>query len=161
MQAVARTFCFALLIFQGCLGRAEELTDSAEAFLEEWAKAWESNSVDKLASYYEESKELIAIDSLGRSHMGLAGVREMYAAAFGEADWQNVRVDRITLRAEGNFAWGVCRCRGDLTLKVDQQKLSFTSRGSFVLRRDGEHWRIAMEHFSPLAGEQRVQLQKH
>jgi ketosteroid isomerase-like protein len=149
-----------LLGLTGAADKTDKAAPTPKEFLESWAEAWKSGKVDQLLSFYEESKDLIAVASSGHSFKGMAEVRKMYEAAFSEATWERVTLEGLEIRQGGDTAWGTCRFKADFAPKADKAKLLFTSQGSFVLRKQGGSWKIALEHFSPIADVPRVQPRK-
>ncbi|MBM4355251.1 MAG: hypothetical protein FJ109_15945 [Deltaproteobacteria bacterium] len=55
-----------------------------------------SADAEKACSVYVQSDQVLAIESSGRVHEGIKGIREMYASAFSEAKFLEVkfRVER-------------------------------------------------------------------
>jgi len=149
--------CLCLLVALPAAAAEGEKPSTPKQFLQSWAKAWKSGSANKMLSYYEDSKDVVAVASNGRSYKGLAGVRTMYEAAFADATWEQVRLDGLVIREDGAIAWGVCRFRADLTPTADKTESVFTSQGSFVLRKRQGAWKIALEHYSPISDVPRVQ----
>jgi uncharacterized protein (TIGR02246 family) len=144
-------FCASLLAIA-----ADKPSPTPKQFLESWAEAWKSNNVDKLLSFYENSKDVVTVSSSGHLHKGTAEVRKMYEAAFGEATWERVTLEGLEIRHDGNVAWGTCRFKADFAPKAGKEKLIFASQGSFVLHKQGESWKIVLEHYSPIADVPRV-----
>jgi ketosteroid isomerase-like protein len=145
----------------GCLTSVavpDEVAAGAEATLNSWASAWRAGDVDRVLSFYERSKDVVAIASSGRRYDGALGVRRMYEEAFNEAEWRQVELRDVKVLRDGNLAWATCRFQAEALVKPSDAAFVFTSQGSVVLRRSGDGWKIVLEHFSPIASEPRIQL---
>ena len=158
---VRATTCFCLLLaLPGTADTGEQPPSTPREALESWAEAWKSGNVEKLLPFYEDSKDVVAVASSGHLHKGLAEVRKMYEAAFREANWERVTLEGLEIRRDGNTAFGICRFKADFAPKAGKAKLVFTAQGSFVLRKHESSWKIALEHYSPIADVPRVQPRK-
>ena len=147
--------CLICMSALGSATRGEKSHETPEASLESWAAAWTTGNVEQMMPFYEDSKNLVAIASSGKRYDGVLGIRNMYESAFKQAAWEKVTLEDVEIRREGEIAWAICRFQADLT--ANGGKLRFRSQGSFVLRQTAKTWKIAMEHFSPIAGVPRIE----
>jgi ketosteroid isomerase-like protein len=130
---------------------------SPEEVLRDWTKAWRTSKVAAMAAFYEDSKDVVAWESSGKVRDGAAGIRQMYEDAFNEVVFDAASMEELKIRQEGNTAWAHGRFRADTTVRADKSRWRLHVRSSFVLKRDGDTWKIVFEHFSPLADIPRVQ----
>jgi uncharacterized protein (TIGR02246 family) len=112
---------------------AEKAQTSPEGMLNSWASAWPARDADKMLSFYEPSKDVVAIASSGRRYDGAAGVRKMYEEAFGEADWKRVELRNVNVLRDGDVAWATCRFHAEIVVQPNNAMLVFTSQGSLLL----------------------------
>jgi ketosteroid isomerase-like protein len=137
-------------------------TDSQETacpkeFLEHWAESLLDGKLDRTVAFYEDSKEVVAIQSSGKVRKGIAEIRKEYQAAFDEVEFEKVSLKSLSVRQNGGVAWATCEFKADTRVKADQRAWLLHVRSSFVLERSGKSWKIVLEHFSPIAGIPRVQ----
>ena len=128
-----------------------------EEFLQQWAKSQLDAELDATAAFYENSDEVVAIQSTGKVRKGIAEIREEYQAAFDEVVFQEVSLGSLSVRQRGDVAWATCELKSDTLLKSDETQWVLHVRSSFVLQRSEDTWKIVLEHFSPIAGIPRVQ----
>jgi ketosteroid isomerase-like protein len=107
--------------------------------------------------FYEDSKEVVAWESSGKVRAGAAGVRQMYQDAFDEVVFDSAILEDLKVRQDRNIAWAHGRFKADTTVRADKSRWVLHVRSSFVLKRQGDTWKIVFEHFSPLADVPRVQ----
>ena len=73
----------ALLPLLVSAGVGPEKPSPGEA-LKQWAEDLKSSDVAKMLIHYEDSKDVFAIESTGRTRKGAADIRKMYEEAFEE-----------------------------------------------------------------------------
>lgn len=156
------TIAVCALLFTCVHGSAasEETQGGPGAMLNGWATAWRTGDLDKMLTFYEQSKDVVAIASSGRRYDGTAGVRKMYQQAFGEADWSEVQLRDVKVLQDGDMAWTTCRFQAVMRVKLKNTTLVFTSQGSILSRRSEGRWKIVLEHFSPIADVPRLQFKQ-
>ena len=125
--------------------------------LQQWAGSLLDGKLDETVAFYEDSKEVVAIQSTGKVRKGTAQIRKEYQAAFGEVVFEKVSLESLSVRQNGDVAWATCEFKADTRVKADQRAWLLHVRSSFVLERSAESWKIVLEHFSPIAGIPRVQ----
>ena len=145
----------AIMLVAGQDANAGE-SQSAEHFLHQWARAWEESDIDRMMDFYDTSEKTLAVESRGILRRGPAEIREMYEDAFGELIFDRVRLVMITKGQHDSVAWATCRYIADARLKSDGSRHVFDVHGSFVMKRQGDSWKITLEHFSPIANIPRV-----
>ena len=126
-------------------------------FLQQWAESLPGGKLDETVAFYEDSKEVVAIQSTGTVRKGIAQIRKEYQAAFGEVVFEKVSLESLSVRQNGDVAWAACEFVADTRRKADQSEWVLHVRSSFVLKRSEKRWEIVLEHFSPIAGVPRVQ----
>ncbi len=145
-----------VLCLSGVDVSAAEQTVS-ERLLQKWAATWKTSNVDQMMQFYDEGNDTVAIESLGHVRQGSKEIRNMYEGAFDELRFDRVTLTFIAQGHQGTVAWATCRYRAEIRLKATQAKFVLQSRGTFILRKDGETWKIATEHFSTIPRVPRVQ----
>ena len=142
-----------------CLATADIAEESVrpEDALRQWAGTFQSSDIVKMVAFYEDSQQVVAIESTGKMHRGAAAIRKMYAEAFEEVEFERVSLEILSARQNENIAWATCRLKADTVVRTDKSRWSLQIQGSFVLKRDKGIWKIALEHFSPIPGVPRVQ----
>jgi ketosteroid isomerase-like protein len=149
-QAVTLVTCAAL-------ASAPATAASPDDVLRAWAKSWQSSKVAAMTAFYEDSKDVVAWESAGKVRQGAAGIRQMYEDAFNEVVFDAAALEDLKVRQEGDIAWAHGKFKADTTVRADKSRWVLHVRASFVLKREGDTWKIAFEHFSPLADIPRVQ----
>ena len=119
-----------------------------------------SKKPDDTLAFYEESEEVVAIQSSGHMWKGISRIRKEVQGRFGQIVIQNVTLGSLLVRQHGDVAWATCELRGNMLLKSDNTEWTWQVRTSFVLRRSGKTWKIVLEHSSPLADVPRLQPRK-
>ena len=109
-----------------------------------------------MVAFYEDSMEVAAWESTGRTRQGAREIREMYLEAFAEVVFESVKLGSLEVRQSDDIAWAKCRFLAETVRRADNSKWVLEIRSSFVLKREGEMWKIAFEHFSPIAGVPRA-----
>jgi ketosteroid isomerase-like protein len=141
----------------GALAVSPAAAASPEGVLRDWTKAWRTSKVAAMTAFYEDSKDVVAWESSGKVREGAAGIRQMYEEAFDEVIFDAASLEELKIRQDGNTAWAHGRFKADTTVRADKSRWRLHVRSSFVLKRDGESWKIVFEHFSPMADIPRVQ----
>ena len=126
-------------------------------FLQQWGGSLLDGKLDETVAFYEDSKEVVAVQSTGQVRKGIGEIRKEYQAAFDEVVFQEVALESLSVRQNGDVAWATCEFVADTLLKADQSEWVLHVRSSFVLQRSEKRWKIVLEHFSPIAGVPRAQ----
>ena len=149
---------FLTLVAAFALVAGDETTadDSPAKFLETWAATWQTSDVDKMLAFYDTADQTLAIESLGHVRKGPAEIRKMYQGAFDELIFDRVTLKPISQGEQASVAWATCTYRAEIRLKEDGSKYILEARGSFVVRRDRNSWKITLEHFSTIPDVPRV-----
>jgi uncharacterized protein (TIGR02246 family) len=130
---------------------------SAEEALGAWVAAFRSAKVADMTACYEDSEQVVAIESSGKVRQGAAAIRKMYEEAFAEVEFDEVKLEALQVRESGDVAWATCRLKAETVVRADRSRWTLHVQGSLVLKRDDGGWKIVVEHFSPIAGIPRVQ----
>lgn len=133
---------------------------TAEEVLRKWAVALSEGSVDKMAAFYEDSEDVLAIQSAGRVRGGPAEIRKEYGAAFQEVVFERATLADLSVRQSGDVAWATCELRANTIRNSDNTKLTLRVYTSFVLKFSGRTWKIVLEQSTPIAGIPRVKLRE-
>ncbi len=131
--------------------------EDARAFLTSWCRAIESEDVDRVIHLYEGSPEALVISSLGAEYRGPRDIRSMYVQACQEVDFLEVRFEGLEVRRRGSVAWATGKLHAKSQLRADETRWKLAVRATFVLVREGDGWRISLEHASVIPGTDRVQ----
>ncbi len=145
----------ALLAFLSGAARADDSASTAK-FLQSWANAWRSSDVDKMMAFYDSGKETTAIESLGQIRQGPDQIRKMYQGAFDEVVFDRVTLTPIIEGEHGSVAWATCRYKAETRLKSDDSRYVLEVRGTFVMKKGKDGWKITLEHFSTVPDVPRV-----
>lgn len=137
------------------VGRSAEPV-SAQGFLHRWAASFSEGNADAIVAFYEDSKDVLAIQSTGQVRKGTAEIRREYEAAIDEVEFEQVTLENLTVRQSGDVAWASCEFRANTLRHFDQTRWTLRIYTSFVLKRAGTTWKIVMEQSTPIAGVPRV-----
>jgi len=129
---------------------------TAKAVLYKWAGTLTHGSVDKMVSFYEDSRDVLAIQSTGRVRKGAAEIRKEYEAAFAEVQFEGASLADLVVRRSGDVAWATGELRADTIRRSDSTQWTLRVYTSFVLKFSGETWKIVLEQSTPMAGVPRV-----
>ena len=89
----------AIVIFSVSSSFAQDEQQAAvEKFLDEWAASLQTGDVDKIAGLYEDSNDVIAVQSTGIVRKGIGEIRKEYENAFSEVTFEKVELQNITIR---------------------------------------------------------------
>ena len=136
--AVVAMSSISVLMAQG------EKDTTAENFLKEWATSLQTSDADKMAGLYEDSNDVIAIQSTGQIRKGIGEIRREYEKAFNEVVFEKAELQNITIHRKGDVAWSACRFKADTTVKQDNSTWTLEIFTSFVLKRTGGKWGLQM-----------------
>lgn len=125
---------------------AEDAVEAAQAVLEQYRQAHEVRSIEALDPLYLAAPELERVWQ-GQRTVGWDQVRAELAALFHRADSIKLRVDRVAVQPLGA---GGAVLVADASRTVSDGVTSVRVDGvlTLTLRRQGERWLIASEHFS-------------
>jgi len=134
----------------------DEKDTTVEKFLKDWAGSLQKGDSDKMAGLYEDSNDVIAIQSTGRIRKGIGEIRKEYESAFSEVVFEKAELQNLTLHHNGEIAWATCRFKADTKVKLDNSAWTLEIFTSFVLKRTGGKWHIVLEQSTPIGGIPRV-----
>jgi ketosteroid isomerase-like protein len=125
---------------------AGDAAGAARAVLEQYRQAHEVRSVEALDPLYLATPGLVRVWQ-GERTAGWDAARAELAALFNRAQSIKLRVDQVTVQELGDAAAVVV---ADVSRTVSDGVTSVRVDGvlTLVLRREGERWLIAGEHFS-------------
>ena len=129
---------------------------AVEKFLEEWAASLKTGDVNKTAGLYEDSNDVVAIQSTGNVRKGIGEIRKEYENAFNEVTFEKVELQNLIIRQQGQIAWASCRLKADTKVRQSNAAWILEIYTSFVLKHSGGQWRIVLEQSTPIAGIPRV-----
>ena len=155
MRYAAPCLCLCLLACSTLCAAADD-AQSAKKFLLRWPEALVAGDLDTIVAMYEDSDDVVAIESKGTVRKGIEQIRAMYEGAFREVALEKVTIDPLKVRASGDVAWAYGRLKASTRVKKDGARWLLEIRGSFVLKRCEDSWEIALEHFATIAGVPRA-----
>lgn len=148
--------CIALAI-AACRGGHEETTPvrpqtpkevvaAARTVVENWRQAYELRSIDSLAKLYAQDVDLVVVHD-GYPIVGWKSVEVMLKDRITRYKQILVRLKDIQVAALGPAA---ATATASMTRELGDGVTTVTENGAltFVLRRDGETWLVAAEHYS-------------
>jgi ketosteroid isomerase-like protein len=124
--------------------------------LKSWAAALKRGAIEDVLKSYEDSKEVVTIQSSGRVRKGIAEVRKEWELAFNEVAFDDIALNDLVARRNGDVAWATCRFRALTTRKSDQARFKLEIDTSFALTRSADTWRIAFEPSTAIVDVPRV-----
>ena len=68
----------------------EAMKVSPEEFLQKWTKALLQSEVDRVVTFYENSNDVVMVQSSGQVRKGISEIRKAYESAFNEGVFQKV-----------------------------------------------------------------------
>lgn len=155
MRYAAYCLCLCVLACPSFCAAADD-AQSAKEFLLRWAEALTVGDLDLVVAMYEDSDDVVAIESKGTVRKGIDEIRAMFEGAFKEVMFEEITMDPLKVRASGDVAWAYCRLKASTRVKKDGARWLLEIRGSFVLKRCEDSWEIAHEHFATIAGVPRA-----
>ena len=141
-----------------CVGAtAEEKTQSClHPVFGEWAKALEAGDEEAATKFYSSSEDVIAIESKGTVRKGTEGIRQMYVDAFKEVIFKNVNVNPIQVSLGDDYGFVYFILRTHTQMKEDKSNWELHVQATWLVRKEGEAWKVIAEHISPIEGVPRV-----
>ena len=106
--------------------------------------------------FYDESEDLILIESSGHQHKGYAAVKKEFQKVFREVAIFELEVTEMTAKQLQDVAWVTCRQRAKFRVLADDNKFQLEVRTTFVLKRHKDAWRIVLDHSSPIVDVPRI-----
>ncbi|MEQ8766620.1 MAG: nuclear transport factor 2 family protein [Planctomycetota bacterium] len=132
------------------------LGSTPETCVRAWYSALENEDLGAVLAIYEDSPEVTAITSNGPVHRGLKEIRELYARAFEQADFEEAVLLDMRVRARAETAWVTGRFESRSRVRLDDSRWLLTLRATLVLVKTEGGWRIAHEHLSTIPGTERL-----
>jgi uncharacterized protein (TIGR02246 family) len=126
-------------------------------FLARWAAALKTGELEGMESLYDDSEDVTVVLSWGEVRRGRAAIRQEYAAAFREVEFEETAVQLESVRRLDSVACVLVRFRANTKLKSDGTPWKLEIYTSFVLHQAKDSWKIVHEHSSVIAGIPRVQ----
>ena len=109
-----------------------------------------------MVSLYEDSNDVIVIQSTGKIRKGIGEIRKEYESAFHEVVFEKAELENLIIRHDGDLAWAACRFRADTKTKQDNSTWILEIYTSFLLKRTNGKLRIILEQSTPIDGIPRV-----
>jgi uncharacterized protein (TIGR02246 family) len=129
---------------------------AVKKFLKEWAASLQTGDVNKIASLYDDSNDVIAIQSTGIVRKGIGEIRKEYENAFREVIFEKTELQNLIIRQQGQIAWASYQLKADTMVRQSGEAWILEIYTSFVLKHSGGQWRIVLEQSTPIAGIPRV-----
>lgn len=160
MKRLAFFFAVIAMSFPSAAISQNENDTTAQQFLKAWTGALQSGDIDRMMSLYEDSNDVIAIQSTGKICKGIIEIRKEYESAFNEVTFEKAELQNIMTRQNGDTVWTTCRFRADTNIKRDHSVWTLEILTSFVLKHTNNQWKIVLEQSTPIAGVPRVRPRK-
>ena len=124
----------------------KEVVAAARTVVEEWRQAYETRSFEALAKLYAHDLDLVVVLD-GTQLVGWASVEGMLKDRITHYKQILVHLKDIQVAALGPKA---ATATATMTRELGDGTTTITENGAltFVLRRDGENWLVAVEHYS-------------
>lgn len=124
----------------------KDTVSAARATLEQWRQAYEVKSMDALARLYAHDGD-VAVVLEGVPLVGWRSVEAMLQDRLARAELVHVRLKDVQV---AQIAPDVASVLATMTREVQTGATTVTENGTItlVLRRDGDAWVIAAEHYS-------------
>lgn len=122
-----------------------------------WIQALEAGDFEAVENLYAAEDTFIALESFGNRRQGPAGLSAMWDEAKAEASFLSVELKPLALTERDAFAVCVGELEATTELHADHSRWLLRIQGTWVLEKQEKGWRIIHEHFSPIAGVERVQ----
>ncbi len=154
-----RRLVFLLLpaLAAGCAATGAGLPDATpEETLEAWSEAWVAGELDRMLAFYDDSDDLVVIHSSGHVRRGHAELVADYETAFEDTVFEEAALDLSEVGQAGGAAWATGRLRATSRRRADDSRWRLELNTTFVLRSDGDAWRIVLEQSTPVAGIPRI-----
>lgn len=156
MKRVATIFgVFVICSLSASLAQGEK-TATAELFLNRWVATLQTGNFEQMVSLYEDSNDVIVIQSTGKIRKGIGEIRKEYESAFHEVVFEKAELENLIIRHDGDLAWAACRFRADTKTKQDNSTWILEIYTSFLLKRTDSKLRIVLEQSTPIDGIPRV-----
>lgn len=138
-------------------GGGHALVSGPTSLIEAWRHAFLDRDVDAMVACYEAGGASTLMHSTGQVLIGSRAIRTDYETAFASTVFDDVTIDLGDLVVEGDVAWVTGRLRMLTRPSVGDARWKLEINTTFVMRRSGQHWRIAHEQSTPVQGVPRVQ----
>jgi ketosteroid isomerase-like protein len=148
---------FAILLVLGCthgtpadkpapVAVPKEVVAAGHAAVDQWRQAYEVKSVDALEKLYAHDADVAVVQD-GVSSIGWASVRSMLEDRLARASQIHVRLKDVQV---ASLAPTIASAVATMSREVSTGATTVTDNGTLtlVLRKDGEAWVIALEHYS-------------
>jgi len=128
----------------------ECMTDCLDAIVNTLASALKEADVAKAMSVYVDSPEVLAIQPNGAGFPGPDKIKAMYADAFKDAKFHEVKFDFVSTHLEDGFGFAYFTMRAVIETPSDGKKFEQYVQGTWLLKKVKKGWAIQAEHYSPM-----------
>jgi len=124
----------------------KDVAVSARATVEQWRQAWEVRSVEALEKLYAHDLDVVLITE-GLPLTGWSSIDATLKDKLARATTVRVTLKDVQVRAQSD---GVATAIATMRREITDGATTTTENGtlSLVLRREGDSWVIAVEHYS-------------
>lgn len=147
-----------LLAIAGACGVSPSTSAAArpapDTLLKAWTGAFLARDLTAMVACYEPGGDTVLFHSTGDVVRGIEAIRADYAKAFAGTEFVAAVFEPTLVRTQGDVAWTTGRLR--MHTRQGKAEFSLEVGTSFVMRWQGDGWRIAMEQSTALAGVPRV-----
>lgn len=138
--------------------KSKQQNTELKAAIENWCEALESADLSSIVECYEVSDSAKIVMSNGSVFTGINEIETSFELATQEVTFDKVELKDATYNQHGDVAWITGRLFANMTLKADDSKLILEIYSSFVLKRKGDEWKIALDHSTPIKDVPRVRV---
>lgn len=124
----------------------KEVVTAAKATIEQWRQGYEVRSIEAIAQLYTQDLDLVVVHE-GTIHLGWGSVEAMLRDRLARAS--DIRI-RLKDTQVVSHAPDVASAVATMTRELTEGATTVTETGTLtlVLRRRGDRWVIASEHYS-------------
>jgi uncharacterized protein (TIGR02246 family) len=128
-----------------------EVVAGARATIEQWRQGYEVKSLEALAKLYAQNIDLVVVEQ-GQPIVGWSSVENMLKARLTRYKNIHVRLKDIQVQSLGPTS---AVATASMTRELGDDVTQITESGALtvVLRKEGDAWQIASEHYSVKRGE--------
>lgn len=134
------------------------LNEEIKALLSRHDKAFGEQNVEGVMEAYASSPDLVLMGTgPGEFYVGKEGVEAAYRQFFTRFEPGSVRFEHVWVGAcaSGDTAWFGATTKATFATKEEQKEVGFNFSGT--VKKEGEHWRLVLLHFSRLGVEEQAE----
>ena len=141
----------------GCIA-AEQKQESPEDFIQSWAKAFDKNDPAVISKFYEPSKDLEMLVSVGSWYHGFDQMVKAYTTDSKEIRYYDSTIKKLRIRRFENTAIVGFEHLFKFEVLNSEEHVQVHIRTTSTLRWMEGKWLIVLEHSSPIKDQERAVL---